>query len=111
MIPNIEIDLQYAGTNNFTHTKLYPPTGDTYLRKKAARALTAAQAALNGKGLGLKNFDAYRPFAATEQMWELVKDDRYAADPKKGSGYNRGVAVDLTIIILKQEKNWIWNWL
>ena len=34
-------------------------------------------------------------------MWERVKDDRYAVDPKKGSGHNRGFAVDLTIINLK----------
>ena len=31
-------------------------------------------------------------------MWELIKDERYVADPKKGSGHNRGIAVDLTII-------------
>jgi D-alanyl-D-alanine dipeptidase len=31
-------------------------------------------------------------------MWELIKDDRYVADPKKGSGHNRGIAVDLTLI-------------
>lgn len=37
-------------------------------------------------------------------MWELVKDDRYAADPKKGSGHNRGIAVDLTIIDLKTKE-------
>ena len=33
-------------------------------------------------------------------MWELVKDDRYAANPKNGSGHNRGIAVDLTLINL-----------
>ena len=34
-----------------------------------------------------------------------VKDDRYAADPSKGSGHNRGVAIDLTLfnIITKKE--------
>jgi len=34
-------------------------------------------------------------------MWEPIKDDRYVADPKKGSGHNRGIAIDLTIIDLK----------
>jgi zinc D-Ala-D-Ala dipeptidase len=29
------------------------------------------------------------------------KDDRYVADPKKGSGHNRGIAVDLTIVNLQ----------
>jgi D-alanyl-D-alanine dipeptidase len=33
-----------------------------------------------------------------------VKDDRYAADPKKGSGHNRGIAVDLTLIDLDTKK-------
>ena len=28
----------------------------------------------------------------------MIKDERYVADPKKGSGHNRGIAVDLTII-------------
>jgi D-alanyl-D-alanine dipeptidase len=31
----------------------------------------------------------------------LVKDDRYVANPSKGSGHNRGTTVDLTIINLK----------
>ncbi|MEO8404300.1 MAG: M15 family metallopeptidase, partial [Chitinophagaceae bacterium] len=35
---------------------------------------------------------------------ELVKDERYVANPAKGSGHNRGIAVDLTIIDLKTGK-------
>jgi D-alanyl-D-alanine dipeptidase len=34
-------------------------------------------------------------------MWDLIHDERYVADPSKGSGHNRGLAVDLTIIDLK----------
>ena len=52
-------------------------------------------------GIGLKIFDAYRPYSVTEKMWEPIKDERYVADPKKGSGHNRGIAVDLTLINLK----------
>ena len=37
-------------------------------------------------------------------MWELVKDERYTANPAKGSGHNRGIAADLTIIDLKTGK-------
>ena len=40
----------------------------------------------------------------TESFWELVGDDRYVADPRKGSGHNRGIAVDLTIIHLDTGK-------
>ena len=36
-------------------------------------------------------------------MWELIHDDRYVADPSKGSGHNRGLAIDLTIIHLNDK--------
>lgn len=103
-IPGIVLDLRYAGTNNFMQQQLYPHITTTYLRKVAADSLSAVQEELNKKGLGLKIFDAYRPYSVTERMWEPVKDDRYAADPKKGSGHNRGIAVDLTIIDLQTKE-------
>ena len=56
------------------------------------------------QGLGLKIFDAYRPFHVTQKMWELIKDERYVADPSKGSGHNRGLSVDLTLVDLKTGK-------
>ena len=100
-IPTIVLDLRYATTNNFMKTKLYPTINYTFLRKPAAEGLKKVQTELNKKGLGIKIFDAYRPYSVTEKMWEPIKDDRYAADPKKGSGHNRGVAVDVTIINVK----------
>lgn len=103
-IPGLQLDLRYAGTNNFMHEKLYPPIRTTYLRKAAVDKLTKVQIDLQEKELGLKVFDAYRPYSVTEKLWEPVQDDRYAADPKKGSGHNRGIAVDLTIISLQSNK-------
>ncbi|MGG9964434.1 M15 family metallopeptidase [Ferruginibacter sp. SUN106] len=100
-IPSLVLDLRYAGTNNFMKEKLYPPITTTWLRKPAVDSLIKIQRQLKEMGLGLKIFDAYRPYSVTEKMWEPVQDDRYAADPKKGSGHNRGIAVDLTIVNLK----------
>lgn len=97
-IPGIVLDLRYAGKNNFMNRQLYPAINTTYLRKAAADSLKVIQQELNEQGFALKIFDAYRPYSVTEMMWEPVKDDRYAADPKTGSGHNRGVAVDLTLI-------------
>ena len=99
-IPGILLDLRYAGVNNFMHQQLYPVIKTTYLRKTAVDSLKVIQEELHKYGLGLKLFDAYRPYSVTERMWEPVKDDRYAADPKKGSGHNRGIAVDLTLVNL-----------
>jgi D-alanyl-D-alanine dipeptidase len=103
-IPDIYLDLKYATTDNFMHEKLYPPIYTTFLRKPAADALRSVVAELKKQNLTVKIFDAYRPYSITEKMWEKVKDDRYAADPSKGSGHNRGAAVDLTLIDLKTKK-------
>lgn len=84
------------------HRQMYPRnTTTTFMREPAAEALAAIQKELNREGLGLKIFDAYRPFKVSEKFWELVKDERYVANPAKGSNHNRGTAVDLTLIDLK----------
>jgi zinc D-Ala-D-Ala dipeptidase len=107
LIPSIVLDLRYSTTNNFTKTRLYKKANTTYLRAEPATALLTIQNALLQKGLGIKIFDAYRPYAATKLMWELIHDDRYVANPKNGSNHNRGLAIDLTIVNLKtmQELN------
>lgn len=101
LIPSIVLDLRYNTTNNFTKTILYEKANTTYLRAQPATALLDIQNALLQKGLGIKIFDAYRPYATTKLMWNLIHDDRYVANPKNGSNHNRGLAIDLTIITLK----------
>ena len=103
-IPALIFDLKYATTHNFMHRKLYPALQTTYLRRPAVIALKNVTKQLNSQNLTIKIFDAYRPYSITEKMWEEVKDDRYAADPAKGSGHNRGIAVDLTIVDLQTKK-------
>lgn len=101
LAPGIRYDLRYGTVNNFMHRQMYRPAPRvTYLRLAAARALAGVQKELNAKGYGLKIFDAYRPYSVTVAFWELVKDERYVANPSKGSGHNRGLAVDCTIIDL-----------
>ena len=97
-------ELAYAGTNNFTGKKLYEQGELTYLREAPAMALKKVLAELKQQGLGLKIFDAYRPYHVTQKMWELIRDERYVANPSKGSGHNRGLSVDLTLINLKTGK-------
>ena len=104
-VPGIVYDLRYATVNNFMRQLMYPKkTTITCLRLPAAEALKKVQGELNENGFGLKIFDAYRPYSVTVKFWELVHDERYVANPSKGSGHNRGIAVDLTIINLKTGK-------
>jgi D-alanyl-D-alanine dipeptidase len=99
LIPGLVYDLRYASKDNFMHRLMYAEnTSITFLRQPAAFALQQVQHELAKKGLGLKIFDAYRPYSVTVKFWELVKDERYVANPAKGSGHNRGIAVDLTIV-------------
>lgn len=100
-IPDLVYDLRYSTANNFMKRKMYtPPTEVSFLRAPVAEALADAQKELVVSGLGIKVFDAYRPYSVTVKFWELVKDERYVANPARGSGHNRGVAVDLTLIKL-----------
>jgi D-alanyl-D-alanine dipeptidase len=99
-IPGITLDIRYATTNNFMHQQLYP-VAKAYLRYPAAVALRDVQNELAKDNLGLKIFDAYRPYSITERMWEPIRNPDFVADPSKGSRHNRGAAVDLTLIDLK----------
>lgn len=101
IIPNLVVDLRYATTHNFTYKKLYSTNAVACLRLPASYGLKKVQDELKSSGLGLKIFDAYRPYRVTEKMWHLIHDERYVANPAKGSGHNRGLAVDLTLIDLK----------
>jgi D-alanyl-D-alanine dipeptidase len=96
-------DIQYATSQNFTKTVLYTRP-QLLARLPVARALQKVQQRLAQKGLSLFFYDAYRPYSVTEKMWEIVPDERYAANPAKGSGHNRGVAVDISLADIKTGK-------
>lgn len=96
-------DFKYDTEQNFTKKILYR-NPQAFLRLPAAKALQAVQAELKQQNLALKIFDAYRPYSVTVEMWKAVPDERYAANPAKGSGHNRGVAVDVSLVDLSTGK-------
>lgn len=99
-IPDIVLDIRYATENNFTGEQIYT-LAKAYARKPVAEALKKIQADLKTQGLGVKIFDAYRPYKATVKFYEVYRDTTYVASPYRGSRHNRGCALDLTIINLK----------
>ena len=103
VIPELLTDWKYDSYENFTHQILYK-NPVAYLRKEPAMALEKINKELKAIGLGILLFDAYRPYRVTRKMWAIVPDERYAANPAKGSGHNRGAAVDLTLYELKTGK-------
>ncbi len=96
-MPGLRTDIWYATTQNFTGQQLYHHPR-LFLRRPAATKLKSVQDSLAKLNLALVVYDAYRPYAVTLKMWEIVPDDRYAANPANGSGHNRGIAVDLGLV-------------
>lgn len=94
---SIVLDIRYATTNNFMQRQLYP-VGRCVLRFATAKALDRVQTDLAQQNLGLKVYDCYRPLSVQRQMWQELPDDRYVANPAKGSRHNRGAAVDITLV-------------
>jgi D-alanyl-D-alanine dipeptidase len=95
--PHIVVDMRYATEDNFTKKRLYS-SNTCFLRKSAALKLDAVQKELAAMNLGLKVWDCYRPLAVQRIFWAIVPDERYVANPEKGSRHNRASAVDVTLV-------------
>jgi len=93
----IAVDIRYSTENNFTKRKVYP-VNKCYLRKSAAMRLASVQKELEKMNLGLKVWDCYRPLSVQRAFWAIMPDERYVANPAKGSRHNRASAVDVTIV-------------
>lgn len=117
VIPDIELEIRYAGSNNFIGKPIDGYEEKTaILSSPAAQALKAVQQELKNQGYCLKIYDAYRPQRAVDQFvaWAKVKEDTlmkqkfYPNVPKNQlfnlgyiasrSGHSRGSTVDLTLI-------------
>ncbi len=94
---NIICDLRYAKENNFTQKVIYKKE-ICLIHKDALVLLERAIELALRQNLRLKIFDAFRPKAAQEKLWQLCPNDKYVMPPSKGSVHTRGIAVDLTLV-------------
>ncbi|MBQ3194831.1 MAG: M15 family metallopeptidase [Clostridia bacterium] len=97
-IPDIYVDLPYSRDDNFTGKRLYT-FKDAYLRYGTVLKLKAAQEYVRKHGASIMILDAYRPAVAQFIMWEVMPDDDFVADPRRGfSKHTRGSTVDVTLV-------------
>ena len=116
LVPDIDLDIRYAGKDNFTGAPV--PGYDAprcLLREAAARALAAVEQDLRTQGRRLRIFDCYRPVRAVARFveWAEAPDDpdsKAAYYPRLDkaalmggyiapvSGHSRGATVDLTVL-------------
>ncbi|MEN3275169.1 MAG: zinc D-Ala-D-Ala dipeptidase [Massilia sp.] len=102
-IAGIQVDLRYAGPNNFVGRDLYSPHDCAWLHAEAAEALEKAVAWLAARAPGhtILVLDALRPQRVQQQLWDALAGtglQMYLANPARGSIHSYGMALDVTIL-------------
>ena len=105
----VVIDLRYGTTNNFVGQDMYGPFKRLFLHKRAYDKLKAAIALLKHEHPGYKFviYDGLRPRSVQYVLWRKVAgtpQEKYVADPKKGSIHNYGLAIDLSVLDSKGQE-------
>mgnify|MGYP003064059550 CR=1 FL=1 len=114
--PDIQRDIRYAGSNNFTGRPVPGyEAAKCLLLKPAAAALAKVEASLRAQGFGLKLFDCYRPEQSVQAFVDWANDPlelsrktaQYPGIDKpqllggyiaETSGHSRGATVDLGLL-------------
>eukprot|EP00741_Cyanophora_paradoxa_P001646 tig00000498_g1597.t1 len=95
--PSIRVDLRYATADHVFGKPMYE-NGRCFARRSVARKLAAAQREFQEMGLSLLVWDLYRPRHVQYEFWDYMPDERFVANPDKGSNHSRGAAVDCTLV-------------
>jgi D-alanyl-D-alanine dipeptidase len=102
-IPDVAVDLRYAGLRNFVGRDLYGALDCGWLHRLAAEGLERAAEQLGREAPGhrLLVLDALRPHRVQVQLWDHLDGTglrQYVADPARGSIHSFGMALDATLI-------------
>jgi D-alanyl-D-alanine dipeptidase len=99
-MPDLMVDLRYAGPRNITGRAFYPDQR-AWLRPEAVRQLKVVQSKLRRQGLQLILWDAYRSPAAHLELWKVMPNPNFVASPRLGSRHSRGTTVDVGLADLR----------
>jgi D-alanyl-D-alanine dipeptidase len=101
---SIQINLKYAGNDNFWNVNFYKVHNCAYLQYETALKLRKAQQLLweVDSTYSLLVFDALRPYCIQVDMWNKcslsgIKKRNFVASPTHKSLHNYGLAVDVTV--------------
>ncbi len=98
-----EFDLLFASSNNVAGHALYPAI--PLLEEQTAFMLLEAYQVFQADGYTIKIYDAYRPLSAQVELYGIVQDSTFIADPAYGgSWHQRGRAVDISLVDLSTGK-------
>ncbi len=96
-LPNAEYEMLFASPYNITGHAMYPAV--PILEESTAEMLMEAYEIFDRDGYIIKIYDAYRPKSAQIELWEIVRNSAYIANPNTGgSWHQRGRAVDMSLV-------------
>jgi D-alanyl-D-alanine dipeptidase len=116
LVPDIDLQMRYAGSDNFTGTRVDGyEAARCFLQVPAARALARAEMQLRGEHMRLRIYDCYRPARAVRHFvaWahdladQRTKPQYYPNLDQRAllgdyisptSGHSRGATADLTLL-------------
>ena len=92
-------DLRYNTDENFLKKNVYKTYGinQCFVSHDLAKKLYSLEKKLEESKLKIVFWDCFRPISVQREMWKITPDERYVANPQKGSNHNRGTAIDITL--------------
>jgi len=99
-LPQLEYELLFASPNNITGHPLYPAV--PLLEENTAEMLKQAEEIFERDGYMIKIYDAYRPKRAQYELYDIVQDNRYIANPYTTNSWHQlGRAVDMSLVNMR----------
>ena len=99
LLPDAEFELLFASTKNITGHAMYPAI--PLMERTTAGKLYQAYLKFKEDGYTIKVYDAYRPLSAQIELYSIVQDTRFIADPDRGGSWHQhGRAIDMSLVDL-----------
>lgn len=97
ILPDSEFEILFASSNNVSDRALYPAI--PLMEQHTAEMLREAYDIFKKDGYTIKVYDAYRPKRAQFVLYDIVRDNRFIADPYNTNSWHQlGRAVDMSLI-------------
>lgn len=100
LLPEAEFDILFASPRNITGHAMYSPI--PIMEETTAGMLKEAYDIFRADGYTIKVYDSYRPKRAQYQLYDIVQDNRFIANPYDGNSWHQfGRAIDMSLINLE----------
>lgn len=97
VLPDAVYDILFASERNITGHAMYPAI--PMLETRTAEMLKKAADLFAADGYTVKIYDSYRPKSAQYELYDIVQDARFIADPYVNNSFHQiGRAVDMSLI-------------